>query len=254
VKIRWHWVVARHPDGWRPTLPAARETGDGRRARRWRQMVARLQKGFRRAPLWAAGMHVSDEVKLSAIRAPSTENTTPVGPYKDPPQGKHGWDQSFLDVPEVIRGCRDLGAVFFPGFRDGVCAGVRRAAVPDLVSEFLAAAETFVQRPNQGPRTSGSGWGRISLAQATIEGAASWMHTQFDRYAEARPLITKSSAGSACRPRTGSVFWSLLLVTDGVPGRPIWRSAPGSHRITIFAMRFYVFLMLAIGKILGFGL
>jgi phosphomannomutase len=118
------------------------------------QLVARLQQDFGPHYYGRRDMHISDEVKQSAIRRAKDKATTHLGPYKLLRKENMDGVKFFLDIPETARDTKDSGpkgaepwVLFRASGTELMLRVYAEAASPQLVSEILAAAETFVQNP-----------------------------------------------------------------------------------------------------------
>ena len=74
------------------------------------QLVADLQREFGAHHYGRRDLHISDEIKQSAIRRASAEGTTTLGPYKMPPQGRPGRHQAVSRCAHLRQWRRGLGA------------------------------------------------------------------------------------------------------------------------------------------------
>jgi len=111
------------------------------------QLVASLQKDFGEHHYGRRDMHISDEVKQSAIHRASADGTTRLGPYKILRKENMDGIKFFLDVPESDPKAAEPWVLLRASGTELLLRVYAEGASPRLVGEILAAAESFVQRP-----------------------------------------------------------------------------------------------------------
>jgi phosphomannomutase len=107
------------------------------------QLVARLQKDFGEHYYGRRDMHISEDVKQSAIRRARADGTIQLGSYKILRKENMDGIKFFLDGPAT----RDAEpwVLFRASGTELLLRVYAEAASPQLVSDILAAAEGFVQ-------------------------------------------------------------------------------------------------------------
>jgi phosphomannomutase len=110
-------------------------------------LVASLQKDFGEHYYGRRDMHISEDVKQSAIRSASSDATTRLGPYKILRKESMDGIKFFLDVPESDPKAAEPWVLFRASGTELLLRVYVEAASPQLVADILAVAESFVQRP-----------------------------------------------------------------------------------------------------------
>jgi phosphomannomutase len=111
------------------------------------ELVARLQKDFGEHHYGRRDMHISEDVKQSAIRRAGAEETTRLGPYRVLRKENMDGIKFFLDVPESDPKAAGPWVLFRASGTELLLRVYAEAASPQLVGDILDTAERFVQHP-----------------------------------------------------------------------------------------------------------
>src|SRR6267378_7577131 len=104
------------------------------------ELVASLQRDFGEHQYGRRDMHISDEVKQSAIGRASAAGTTWLGPYKILRKENMDGIKFFLDVPESDPRAAEPWVLFRASGTELLLRVYSEAASPQLVADILAAA------------------------------------------------------------------------------------------------------------------
>ncbi|MFZ0292726.1 MAG: phosphoglucomutase/phosphomannomutase family protein [Candidatus Sulfotelmatobacter sp.] len=107
------------------------------------QLVADLQREFGPHYYGRRDLHITDEIKQSAIRRASDEGTQSLGRFRVMKKENLDGVKFFLDAPAKGNGA-DAWTLFRASGTEPLLRAYAEAASPELVTEILAAAESFV--------------------------------------------------------------------------------------------------------------
>ncbi len=108
------------------------------------QLVADLQREFGPHYYGRSDLHISDDIKQNAIRRASAEFTTQLGKYAVKRKANLDGIKFYLDAPQPDNGAEPW-VLFRASGTEPLLRIYVEAGSPELVSEILASAETFVK-------------------------------------------------------------------------------------------------------------
>jgi alpha-D-glucose phosphate-specific phosphoglucomutase len=109
------------------------------------QLVADLQREFGAHYYGRRDLHISDELKNSAIRRAADPQTTKLGAYSILRKGNRDGVKFYLDAPKHGNGA-DAWVLFRASGTEDMLRCYVEAATPELVEEILEAGERFVRQ------------------------------------------------------------------------------------------------------------
>ena len=109
------------------------------------QLVADLQREFGAHYYGRRDLHISDELKNSAIRRAADPQTTKLGAYSILRKGNRDGVKFYLDAPKHGNGA-DPWVLFRASGTEDMLRCYVEAATPELVEEILEAGERFVRQ------------------------------------------------------------------------------------------------------------
>ena len=109
------------------------------------QLVADLQREFGAHYYGRRDLHISDEIKNSAIRRAADPQTTKLGAYSILRKGNRDGVKFYLDAPNNDNGA-DAWVLFRASGTEDMLRCYVEAATPELVEEILEAGERFVRQ------------------------------------------------------------------------------------------------------------
>ena len=109
------------------------------------QLVADLQREFGAHYYGRRDLHISDEIKNSAIRRAADKRTTKIGAYSILRKENRDGEKCYLDAPKHGNGA-DAWVLFRASGTERMLRCYVEAATPELVEEILEAGERFVRQ------------------------------------------------------------------------------------------------------------
>ncbi|MGA9389391.1 MAG: phosphoglucomutase/phosphomannomutase family protein [Candidatus Sulfotelmatobacter sp.] len=109
------------------------------------QLVADLQREFGPHYYGRRDMHVAEEIKQNAIQRAGAESTQSLGRYRVLKKENLDGVKFFLDAPTHDKGA-EAWILFRASGTEPLLRAYAEASSPELVTEVLTAAESFVQR------------------------------------------------------------------------------------------------------------
>jgi phosphomannomutase len=110
------------------------------------QLVADLQREFGAHYYGRRDLHISDEMKSSAIRRAADPQTTKLGAYAILRKENRDGIKCYLDAPKHGNGA-DPWVLFRASGTERMLRCYVEAAAPELVEEILESGERFVRQP-----------------------------------------------------------------------------------------------------------